>query len=308
MKTNALDNCLRILGYWKNDDETIIGELASQDTDFFELYVEPFKRELALNLLTKSSSQEKQDIIRFYIDVLNNGIIVPKDYSDIEPVNPETDALFYPIWYSDQDETDSSGVAEVRAHYIFSKLFEVIQDYCILYHLPFLEICRDLSFNIDTINLAPTKDREELEDLYARETIQKPSEFPEIKPIFVPESISDLYEILRDFFSPEDQVELLWLLQNGGNTSKPLIFLDSGNRLADAFKQLYNCDIIRGCQKKELEEWVLKNFQFRKKDKIVNYTLRYLNDIISTNKDKCQRPVLDVKQEKSTGKFLITKI
>lgn len=129
----------------------------------------------------------------------------------------------------------------------------------------------------------------------------------EIKPVLKPEAVQTVFDILKDFFKEEQKKELKQLLKTGNNTGEHLIFLDNGNRLADAFKQLKNADIITGCEKKELEYWIGKNFKFRHRQEIKEYKPRYLNDIISTNKDKCQNPLLNVTTERATGVIKITK-
>ncbi len=128
-----------------------------------------------------------------------------------------------------------------------------------------------------------------------------------IKPVLKPEAVQTVFDILKDFFSTEQQNELKQVLETGNNTNNPLIFLDNGNRLADAFKQLKKADIITGCEQKELENWIGKNFKYRYRQVIKEYTPRYLNDIISTNKVKCQSPLLNVRIEKATGEKIITK-
>jgi hypothetical protein len=130
---------------------------------------------------------------------------------------------------------------------------------------------------------------------------------PEIKPIFNSEAINTIFDLLKDFFSKEHQSQLNEILQTGNIADDKLFFLDNGNRLADAFKQLIKADIITGCEQKELETWIQKNFCYRYRNNIKEFTPRYLNDIISTNKEKCQKPVLNVKQDKATGKYSIVK-
>ena len=308
MKTNALDKCVNILSFQQDDDPKKIEVLSGMDTNLHEEFVESFRRELGLNLLTKSTFQEKKDLIMFYIDELDRVIVIPKKFEDIEPVRLDIDELYYPIWYKGQDVSDDLGISEVRAHYLFSLLFVVIQDYCILYNITFIEICNDRFLILETIDLSPIRDREELTGITKPTTKQREPAMPVIKPIFVNESISEIYEILRDFFSPEDQIEFYALLNGGENAPKPLLFLGSGNRLADAFKQLYDCDIIRGCQKKELEYWISINFSYRYRNKLKTYTLPYLSEIMSTRKDMCQKPVLNIILEKATGTYLISKI
>ena len=308
MKTDALNKCLNILSYQKDDDKKKIEILAGMDTNFDEEFVEPFRRELGLNLLTKSTFQEKKDLIMFYIDELDRVIIIPENFRNIEPVHFETDGLLSPIWYAGQYESDDSGISEVRAHFLYSLLFIVIQDCCNLYSIPFLEICNDRFFNLDTIDLYPTREKEEMRGFVKTMKEQSESLLPIIKPVFTNESIPVIFEILRDFFSPGDQIEFYSMLNSGENAPKPLLFLGSGNRLADAFKQLYDCDIIRGCQKKELEYWMSINFYYRYRKKVKKYTLDYLSEIMSTRKDMCQKPILNIILEKATGTYLISKI
>jgi len=308
MKTDALDKCLNILSYGQDEDEGKIEILAGMDTDFHEEFVEPFRRELGLNLLAKSSFQEKRDLILFYIDELDRVIIIPENFKNIEPVHVETDELLYPIWYAGQDISDNLGISEVRAHFLFSLLFIVIQDYCNLYDIPFLEICNDRFFILDTIDLSPTIEREEMLGFAKSMNERVGSVLPEIRPVFTPAFVPKIFEILRDFFSPEDQIEFYTMLNTGENAPKPLLFLDSGNRLADAFKQLYDCDIIRGCQKKELEYWMSLNFSFRYRNKVKKFSLAYLSEIMSTTKDMCQKPILNIRHEKATGDYLISKM
>ena len=127
------------------------------------------------------------------------------------------------------------------------------------------------------------------------------------KPIFKPTLIATIFNLLKDFFNANQQSQFRDMLETGDNSPEQLIFLDSGNRLADAFKQLKKSDIITGCDQKELEEWIYNNFLFRHRQTIKSFTLRYLNDIISTNSDPCKKPILNVKIDKSTGEVSINK-
>ncbi|MFZ4523838.1 MAG: hypothetical protein ACOYNC_19205 [Bacteroidales bacterium] len=98
------------------------------------------------------------------------------------------------------------------------------------------------------------------------------------------------------------------MLVNNTDVESPVVFLDMGNRLADAFKQLYEANIIRGCQKKELESWISRNFAYVYRGEIRPFLPKYLNEIISTTKDKCKRPFLDVRFDKSQNKNILIKL
>ena len=127
----------------------------------------------------------------------------------------------------------------------------------------------------------------------------------EIKPIFKPEDVQTVYDLLKNFFIAEHQSQLYQMLKTGNDAIGSLIFLDNGNRLADSFKQLIDADIITGCQKKELENWIFRNFKYRNNQRIKDFTPRYLNDIISTTNDLCRNPILNVTRDRTTGNILI---
>ena len=130
-----------------------------------------------------------------------------------------------------------------------------------------------------------------------------------MNPIFKPDAIETIYDILKDHFSLEQQPRLKELLNTGKETSEHLIFLGNQNRLADAFKQLIEKDFITGCQKKELESWIFNNFQCLQQHtrQPVYYTLRYLEDIISGNKAPCKKQLFKIELDKVTGKQMIRK-
>jgi len=127
----------------------------------------------------------------------------------------------------------------------------------------------------------------------------------EIKPIFKPDDVQTVFDLLKNFFVAEHQSQLYNMLSTGNDAPGSLIFLDNGNRLADSFKQLIDADIITGCQKKELENWIFRNFKYRNNQRIKDFTPRYLNDIISTTNDSCRNPILNVTRDRATGNVLI---
>ncbi|MCX6285554.1 MAG: hypothetical protein NTY96_00380 [Bacteroidetes bacterium] len=308
MTTEALDKCLNLLNYSMDHDQAKIDILSNMDTDFHKDYVQPFRRELGLNLLSKVTFPEKKDLIIFYIDELDTNTSISEFYENIEPVDIENDGPIYPIWYRGQYETDKLGVSEVRAHYLFALLFYEIQYYCNIYHVPFIEICEDRFFELNFIDIDPTLVNKECHELTRASIKIKQNPVLEGKPIFILSSVQQIFNLLKEYFAVTDQPSFLNLLQGGDNASKSLIFLGSGNRLADSFKQLYDCEIIKGCSKKDLENWICMNFVYHHRGKIQKFKKRYLNDIISTSGDKCRKPILNVTLEKATGNYLITKV
>jgi hypothetical protein len=186
--------------------------------------------------------------------------------------------------------------------------------FCVLARATLQKYVNEYSIDIETIEKIHEYEKEFCSfpsssyDPSVSKNFDPASAVVDIKPIFNPESVPTIFDSLKCFFTAEHQKILLHILNTGGDSNEPLIFLDNGNRLADSFKQLYNCGMITCCEKKELENWICRNFRYRYRQNIVAFTIHYLNLIISTNKDLCQNPIIDVKKDRITGHIVISKI
>lgn len=117
------------------------------------------------------------------------------------------------------------------------------------------------------------------------------------QPVFV-DGIADKYfEIIKSYFSSQDQPHLQSLLHANLKPPFPLLFHGNGNQLVDGFKQLYEGNLIVSCQKIELEEWIGANFKYVYQKEQKTFPANYLNAIISSNSKPCQSPILDVKKQ-----------
>jgi hypothetical protein len=112
---------------------------------------------------------------------------------------------------------------------------------------------------------------------------------------------SDLFNLIREHFSAGEKEVLMDLLDSPGSSGEPLVFNGAGNQLADAFKQLFDSNLIVGCNKAELEAWILQHFRYRDGNMVKSYTEKYLQDMISSNTKACQSPLFDVR--KTGGEF-----
>lgn len=168
----------------------------------------------------------------------------------------------------------------------------------------FYERLVDFETNPSSGNLLPLKD-----SLITDSEISnvEPSKTVVIRPTINERELSKIHEFLKVYFSEVDQIELLYILQTGDIVNKKLHFRSSANRLADFFKQLYAGKFILGCEKKDLQIWIKDNFTYQKGNNIAEFKSRYLEDVISTGKDMCKNPIIDVKQNKITGEYSITK-
>lgn len=116
-------------------------------------------------------------------------------------------------------------------------------------------------------------------------------------PAFTSSTLTAFFEIFKNYFSLEDQALLLPLLQNNLKLENPLVFKGNGNQLADAFKQLYEANLIVECAKTDLEEWVSIHFEYIYRNQRKTFPVNYLNSIISSNTKPCQSPIFDIKKQ-----------
>lgn len=122
-------------------------------------------------------------------------------------------------------------------------------------------------------------------------------------PRFSDGTVDQLFPVLKAYFDPADHPPLQKLLHENQPPENPLLFLGNGNQLADAFKQLYEANLIVGCSKAELEKWITLRFLYQYKNLKKEYTEGYLNGIISSDIRPCRSPILEVK--KQDGRYTI---
>lgn len=121
-------------------------------------------------------------------------------------------------------------------------------------------------------------------------------------PKLIPEVIPELFNILKDFFTPDQQAGLETLLKTGKCNNSPLLFNDNGNRLTDAFRKLKEKDFIICCGKKDLEKWIQLNFNYVSKKTITAYTPDYLEKCVSRKDFICKKPLFEIENSKIVRK------
>jgi hypothetical protein len=84
-------------------------------------------------------------------------------------------------------------------------------------------------------------------------------------PVFKEDIIPELYSLLKDYFKSGEQKKLMTLLQSKDSIDGPLLFTGNGNQLADAFRQLFDANLVAGCNKTELQQWIFSHFLYREK-------------------------------------------
>jgi hypothetical protein len=116
----------------------------------------------------------------------------------------------------------------------------------------------------------------------------------ERKPIFNEQAVQFALTNLKDFFSEEHQFQLALILKTGGNAPKKLFFRGAGNRLTDTFKKLYEHDFIVGCQKQDLINWIIQNFEFQHNDTVKTFLFDSVEKIISRKGAPCKTPLIEI--------------
>jgi len=117
----------------------------------------------------------------------------------------------------------------------------------------------------------------------------------EIKPIVKPEAVQAVFDILKDFFSPENQNEFKRVIETGSKVNNKLLFKGNGNRLTDTFKKLIEHDFITGCQKQDLIRWIISNFTFIQQNKAKAFIYDTVEKTISRNYYPCKSPLIEIK-------------
>lgn len=157
----------------------------------------------------------------------------------------------------------------------------------------FLEFAKNLSF------VTIEEDSNGSEKLQSKNSKFRPlpppttSFFPHIKA----DKMFTVFQVLKDFFPPEQLPALKKLLETGQNSGKgKLLFLDNVNRLADTFKKLFEHDVITGCKKQDLQAWIVANFQFMHKGNGADISETTIERYISSvNGDVyCKRQLINI--------------
>jgi hypothetical protein len=112
-------------------------------------------------------------------------------------------------------------------------------------------------------------------------------------PTFTSEGVEYAKKALLLYFDEDIRQGFVDLLNDTRMTlNEKLVFKGNGNALAEAFKKMYVRDEVVGCTKKQFEIWIEKNFRFISNKNIKDFTLKYLNDIISGKQKLAKRSTI----------------
>ena len=240
----------------------------------------------------KTKVFERQNELYLIIEEAENGTLKYSDLGgkSIEQKNKET---------IENCNTELSTISEYN--YYINLLY--LTNGRIAHHLHFSEVLRIKeaileAYRITKIEADSTTRDAEIDKISPKKpkTITE-QETIEMKPVLKLEAVQMVFDILKDFFSPEQQIQLRKIIETGNNTSKKLLFMDNGNRLTDTFKKLIEHDFIIGCQKQHLENWVVENFLFLHNGTKKEFKPRVVNKYISAgiNTVGCKSPLIEIR-------------
>ncbi|NEM98205.1 hypothetical protein [Pontibacter burrus] len=113
-------------------------------------------------------------------------------------------------------------------------------------------------------------------------------------PYFNSDIRDNVYNSLKPHFAKKDYEALQMLLNEGKTTKKPLLFCNNGNLLAYAFNELYSAKLITKCNKKQLKEWIISNFEYQEDNKVVKcFKIDYLHKVM-VDKYNFSRPKMPI--------------
>lgn len=116
----------------------------------------------------------------------------------------------------------------------------------------------------------------------------------ELNPILKPDVVQIVFEILKDYFTLEDQTEFKQILETGNRASRVLTFKENGNRLTDTFKKLFEHNFIVGWQKKAVIDWIVSNFKFTHRGEPKPFTFDTVAKTINRNNNPCKNPLINI--------------
>jgi len=166
MNTKELENCLHIIGYWLNKDETVIDKILNSETHIVKHFFEPFRKELNSNLLNKDTIEAKRDVIKFYVFEFWELQGFYKEYEEI--LFTGSICNYTPVFYEHINENRTVRKLSKFENYVvnswilFDMMFNEIQLCCIKYKIDFFNVCTELNFSTKYFDSSATLAFEEM--------------------------------------------------------------------------------------------------------------------------------------------------
>jgi hypothetical protein len=203
MKTDELEKCIHVIGYWLNEDETVIDKVVHNEKSFVKEFIVPYSKELNINLLLKESNEGKKDLIKFYIFELwelQGFFGYNKNTIEHKP-NKKGVVMLKNV---DEVKTDYEKYV-ILCYSYFNLIVEELQLCCGKYNIDFWGICNELGFSTDYFDNGITMIFEEIKNeksqsQKAKTKQEQPKTFDEL--FYDTNLISPCIEILKNIEPP----------------------------------------------------------------------------------------------------------
>lgn len=182
MKTQeetAFRTCLRILGHWKKLVKGGQYDAPNSGVGFSYMIeiTEDFRREMVDNIRLCPSSEEKKDLIIYYIDEIERKLFKGEEFYDSDNLKEDL-----PQWASPQFQNSIAEKFPDRIYALFEHVCRIIEDYCKAFKIPLVEICPDRFMAVSHFSrdILTTKD--------GKSELESPEKFSH------PEKLSEYYD------------------------------------------------------------------------------------------------------------------
>jgi hypothetical protein len=178
LKTPAFDHCLRIFENWDKPDSAVRDELFFDTANFPDEIIIPFRRELNKLLGNKRKNTVRRRQVKTYIDELNRTSKIIEKYLNLNLISLYDENKKVILRFADNAGTETKFRVFEMVYVIYKKVFDEIQISCKLNDIPFLEICNEVGFPLNTIDTTITEE-------YQKErvsTLMKSSPVTEVQP------------------------------------------------------------------------------------------------------------------------------
>lgn len=179
MITENLEKCCHVLSPENFTDKEVLGLLLTGTSTIKSTYVNPFRKELDKNILTRKTPEEKKDLIIYYVSELMKVQGILHDYNTIEFEVPDT---FHDLRYSNhKGEMNGLSKYKINRHFLYALVFNEIQKACFNFKIPFLTICRELLFPLNSIDTEISRGYEKLLTGMGHPDTTDPTTFEKLK-------------------------------------------------------------------------------------------------------------------------------
>lgn len=160
MITENLEKCCHVLSPENYKDKEVLGIFLTATGTIKLKYINPFRKELDKNILARKTPEEKKDLIIYYVSELIKVQGILPEYNTIEFEVPD---IFHDLRYSNhKGEMNGLSQYKVNRHFFYALIFNEIQKACFNFKIPFLTICRELLFPLNSIDTEISRGYEKL--------------------------------------------------------------------------------------------------------------------------------------------------